>query len=70
MRNARSPHGTWEGFSSISRPENFISADKHVDCVSGVPCVFILKPYPLPFDMLFCLALGLHVSMFLLTFLI
>lgn len=50
-----------KAFPQSARPGNFILADKHVACVSGVPCVFILKPYPLPFDMLFCLA-HIHVS--------
>lgn len=46
------------------------SSHKHLLCVSGMPGVVIITPYPLPFDILFCSARGFSVCLCLLPFLI
>lgn len=48
--------------------EFYFSSDKHLLCVSSMPSVFIIKSYPLPFDIVLCLALGFCVSVFIAIF--
>ena len=68
-----SPHAFPKHSHLAQIREFYFSSNKHMVCVSSIPCIFTVKPYSLPFDVFVFLNTFvhyLHVFFFFWSFLI